>query len=78
MLSRLMLYVLDERLTILKWLSPLDYSTYHNSYFNRVLVGTGQWLLHDKRYLDWKTSTSSSILWLHGSIGTGKSCLTYV
>jgi len=68
----------DERDNILKWLSPLPYHSYHTSVSEKVLEGTGRWLLEDSRYAKWKASNGTSILWLHGSLGSGKSCLTYV
>jgi hypothetical protein len=40
-----------------------------------VLPGTGQWLLSDIAFETWKNESVSSLLWLHGMIGSGKSKL---
>jgi adenylylsulfate kinase-like enzyme len=40
-----------------------------------VLPGTGQWLLSDPVFDKWKKESVSSILWLHGIPGSGKSKL---
>ena len=31
-----------------------------------ILEGTGQWLFDKPEYLDWATSSVSSVLWLRG------------
>jgi len=43
-----------------------------------ILTGTGQWLLSDPIFKKWKDDSASSILWLHGIPGSGKSKLVYV
>jgi len=43
-----------------------------------VLKGTGQWLLFDPIFKKWKDDSASSVLWLHGIPGSGKSKLVYV
>ena len=63
------------RIEILGWLSPIPYMQHHIQAKSDVLPGTGQWLLHDARLLDWQSSRSSSVLWLHGIPGSGKSKL---
>ena len=63
------------RIQILGWLSPIPYMQHHIQAKSDVLPGTGQWLLHDARLLDWQSSRSSSVLWLHGIPGPGKSKL---
>ena len=65
----------ETRTQILVWLSPIPYMQHHIQANSDVLPGTGQWLLHDARLLDWQTSRSSSVLWLHGIPGSGKSKL---
>ena len=39
---------------------------------------SGQWLFKSPQYLDWTTCDSSSILWLQGPVGVGKSCMTSI
>ena len=63
------------RIQILSWLSPIPYLQHHIQANSDVLLGTGQWLLNDDRLLEWQYSRSSSILWLHGIPGSGKSKL---
>ena len=63
-----------NRKEILQWLSPEPHDQHHQA--NReVLAGTGQWLLSDPLFKRWKKESVSSILWLHGAPGSGKSKL---
>ena len=39
---------------------------------------SGQWLFKSRQYLEWATCDSSSILWLQGPVGVGKSCMTSI
>ena len=39
---------------------------------------SGQWLFKTQQYLEWTTCDSSSMLWLQGPVGVGKSCLTSI
>ncbi|KAH8595963.1 hypothetical protein B0O99DRAFT_740957 [Bisporella sp. PMI_857] len=43
---------------------------------NIHVAGTGDWLLKTSTFQNWMGSTSESLLWLHGSVGTGKSMLS--
>jgi ankyrin repeat protein len=63
---------------ILEWVSPIKYESAHNKIEKTAMSGTGQWLLQHDRYIAWRHSTTSSTLWLHGSMGSGKSCLAHV
>lgn len=60
---------------ILDWMSPVKYTKHHRKYSEKRLLGTGEWLLKHQKYLDWKSSSVSSILLLHGVPGSGKSSL---
>ena len=64
-----------ERVKILQWISPIPYTQHHNQARRDVLAGTGTWFLKDERVLRWLSSSSSSIMWLHGIAGSGKSKL---
>ena len=64
-----------ERVKILQWISPIPYIEHHNQAKRDVLAGTGTWFLKDDKVLRWLSSSSSSILWLHGIAGSGKSKL---
>lgn len=65
-----------DRLKILSWLSTIPYAQHHKQVIDEVQDGTGLWFLHDSVYREWRDSRESSLLWLHGPPGTGKSKLT--
>ncbi|KAJ4134005.1 hypothetical protein NW765_008033 [Fusarium oxysporum] len=60
---------------ISRWLNPADPSVDHNKAREACHSGTGQWLLNNPRYLNWKFQTSS-FLWLNGNSGRGKTILS--
>jgi len=68
----------EDRLRILSWLSPIPYFQHHKRVYGELLQGTGQWLLEDNQYAEWRDSNQSAMLWLHGIPGSGKSKLVYV
>ncbi|KAF3798801.1 hypothetical protein GCG54_00008259 [Colletotrichum gloeosporioides] len=63
---------------ILTWISKEPYKQHHTLNKSEVLEGTGRWLLEDDVFQSWKSSEASSILWLHGIPGSGKSKLTSI
>jgi hypothetical protein len=68
-----------KRRRILQWMSDtekLPYLKHHKENKRQILPGTGEWLLKDEIYNYWKESPESSLLWLHGIPGSGKSKLT--
>ncbi|KAL9636227.1 MAG: hypothetical protein Q9164_002953 [Protoblastenia rupestris] len=65
----------DRRLKVLNWFSSLPYKQYHAQAYSEVLPGTGKWFTQDQRITEWRTSSNSSILWLRGPPGFGKSKL---
>lgn len=56
----------SERSDILNWLSSIQYEKNHRTAREGRTNGTGKWLLKHKRFRDWRGSSSSTILWLHG------------
>ncbi|KAM0407431.1 hypothetical protein ACHAPD_012238 [Fusarium lateritium] len=64
-----------KRTEILEWLSKEPYLKHHRLVKEGTVEGTGQWLLSDPIYQRWKEDSASSILWLHGIPGSGKSKL---
>lgn len=68
----------QRREKILRWVSDEQYKRHHDKENKEVLKGTGEWLLQHPTFLQWKDESASSILWLHGIPGSGKSKLTYV
>lgn len=65
----------EERVKILRWLSSQPYMEHHEQIVKHVLSGSGRWLLQDPMYIQWHRSSASSLLWLHGKVGSGKSTL---
>ncbi|KAF2878160.1 hypothetical protein BDV95DRAFT_13028 [Massariosphaeria phaeospora] len=65
----------SKRAEIVRWLSPVPYIQHHKQTKWDTLAGTGQWLLSDPIFKQWKSDSASSILWLHGIPGSGKSKL---
>lgn len=62
---------------LLDWISPIKYENTHNKTTKTPLSGTGLWLIDHASYTTWKSSRISSTLWLHGFMGSGKSCLAH-
>lgn len=64
-----------KRAEILQWLSPIPYEQHHNQVNQEIMAGTGLWFLNDDELLGWRGSSTSSIMWLRGIAGSGKSKL---
>ncbi|KAI1169447.1 ankyrin repeat-containing domain protein [Nemania sp. FL0916] len=60
---------------LLDWICPIDPSAILNSALDKLESGTCQWLIDGDSFNTWKESPSS-LLWLHGKAGSGKSILT--
>ncbi|ATZ54933.1 hypothetical protein BCIN_11g02450 [Botrytis cinerea B05.10] len=67
---------LQERETLLRWLSTIPYRKHHKLKRSERLEGSCEWLLNSTDYIQWKHSSASSLLWLNGMAGCGKSVLT--
>lgn len=68
-----------ERTAVLNWISDtvkLPYLKHHKENKREILEGTGGWILEDEVFETWKNDSTSSMLWLHGIPGSGKSKLT--
>jgi hypothetical protein len=57
------------------WLSLTPYREHHTRHSKNRLPGTTQWLTNDSRYVDWRSSTCSSLMWIRGMLGSGKTNL---
>jgi hypothetical protein len=49
-----------------RWLSPQDPSTNHIIACNAHHTGTATWFFEGRTYEDWKSTSSESLLWIHG------------
>lgn len=65
----------NKRLEVLTWMSAQPYKAYHNQNRRDILEGSGHWLLEDPIFKKWKRDSASSLSWLRGSSGTGKTKL---
>ncbi|OCL11473.1 hypothetical protein AOQ84DRAFT_386815, partial [Glonium stellatum] len=65
-----------EQLEILEWISATPYGKHHNEVREARTSDTGHWLLQHERFREWGDASSSVILWLRGTAGTGKTFLT--
>ena len=65
----------EELRKIREWLSTAEPETnFHDARIKRHLA-LGDWLLQHQTYQDWKRTTQSSLLWMYGFAGTGKTGL---
>lgn len=65
----------EERTKIFHWLSKIDYGRHHDDLSKHLLPDTGQWLFDSQQFIEWGQSNLSSILWIHGIPGSGKTRL---
>ncbi|KAI9043149.1 putative ferric reductase transmembrane component [Aspergillus affinis] len=64
-----------ERIQMLEWISAIPFGKNHNNVKGRRTPDTGKWLLEHDDFRNWDQG-ESSIFWLQGSLGTGKTYLT--
>ncbi|KAJ5767256.1 uncharacterized protein N7511_004872 [Penicillium nucicola] len=64
-----------EHTEMLEWISTIPFGENHNNIREQRTPGTGKWLLQNKSFNEWE-KVKSSIFWLQGSPGTGKTYLT--
>ena len=60
---------------ILRSISTIPYPVHHKTAKKGRLTGSGKWLLAKDQYRSWRKESSSSVLWLHGIPGSGKTKL---
>ncbi|KAH9173964.1 hypothetical protein EDB89DRAFT_645509 [Lactarius sanguifluus] len=58
-----------------KWLSPPDPSTNQNLACTTQHEGTATWFFQGSIFTEWKSKSTTSLLWIHGKPGSGKSIL---
>lgn len=66
----------QERRDLIRWLTTIQYENHHKTMGKGVLEDSGEWLFRKKEFLEWRAESWSSILWLRGIPGSGKSKLT--
>ncbi|KAM0549557.1 hypothetical protein ACHAPJ_009373 [Fusarium lateritium] len=66
----------DEREKIPSHISTIPVGIHHNEKHESRTKDTCEWLIRHAKFREWEDSTCSSVLWLQGSIGTGKSFLS--
>lgn len=66
-----------ERLTILDWLTPIDYFGQQYDSLSRRHPGTGEWLISSNEFLRW-IDTSGSTLFCPGMSGAGKTIMASI
>ena len=57
------------------WLAASDASSNYNNAMSQRQKGTGEWILQNQRFHNWR-QTPSSFLWLVGKAGCGKTIVT--
>lgn len=65
----------ETRVRVLKAISTIPYVQHHKSARKGRLDGTGTWLLEKTAFREWRCDSFSSVLWLHGIPGSGKTKL---
>ncbi|KAF5524640.1 Vegetative incompatibility protein HET-E-1 [Colletotrichum aenigma] len=65
----------ERRRRFLYWLPTLDFGEIQENNFERRVPGSGDWLLDHADFQTWKASPVSTLLWIHGKPGSGKSHL---
>ncbi|UKZ65142.1 uncharacterized protein TrAtP1_006338 [Trichoderma atroviride] len=66
----------EEHGKLLRWLCDIDPSSMHNDALAKHTPGTCGWLIHDSDVFKAWEEGKSSLLWLHGKAGSGKSILS--
>ena len=71
----------DAALMVTRLISDIPVGQDHEDIRTRLgsqYWDSGKWLFESRQYLDWATCHCSSILWLQGPVGVGKSCMTSI
>lgn len=68
---------INERAGILRWLTTVPVSLHHKTIGKSFLPGSCNWLPRLPAFIDFWNSSISSVIWLHGIPGSGKTHLVY-
>ncbi|KAK8022524.1 ankyrin repeat-containing protein [Apiospora rasikravindrae] len=66
----------DDRQHMLRWISQVPYQSDLENITSTRLDGTCEWLIAHPQYGKWRLMGASTVLWLHGIPGAGKTRLT--
>lgn len=55
-----------DREAFLQWISTYPSETVHDQTYEKKHPGTGDWLLHDFKFVQWMNASESAVLWCHG------------
>ncbi|THY57785.1 ankyrin [Aureobasidium pullulans] len=61
-----------------RWLSTVPVQSHHAKAHEDLVTDTGSWLMERHHFIDWKQSSKSCAILLHGSLGCGKTKLMSV
>ncbi|KAL8671416.1 MAG: hypothetical protein Q9168_004089 [Polycauliona sp. 1 TL-2023] len=61
--------------SVRRWLSRAEPETDYAEAKGKRLMNLGEWLVEHRKFKEWQASNISSLLWLHGFAGTGKTGL---
>ncbi|RPB20958.1 hypothetical protein L211DRAFT_462101, partial [Terfezia boudieri ATCC MYA-4762] len=64
------------RKNVLNWITNTEYEAPHHLALQGLLEDTGKWFFDRTEYKEWRSASASSMLWLHGIPGAGKTKLT--
>ncbi|KAL0631347.1 hypothetical protein Q9L58_009793 [Maublancomyces gigas] len=65
-----------KRREVLKWLSEVNFGAHHEKASDLRFDGTGGWLFEKRALESWVEDESSSVMWLYGKAGSGKTVLS--
>lgn len=68
----------EKYIKMIAWLSASPYHSHHEFISQSRLPGAGQWLSIHPVFVEWHSTSSSSLLLLHGISGSGKTTLCSV
>ena len=60
---------------VMNWLPSVQFQDVHDKRLGSLVTGTGIWFQTHDLYQQWKASTRSTVLWVKGKPGCGKSVL---
>ncbi|KAI0966492.1 hypothetical protein F4678DRAFT_449592 [Xylaria arbuscula] len=64
-----------DQIKLLEWISRIPYGEHHERMKDARTSGTCEWLLRHNKFRRWEAFSLSTVLWLQGSPGAGKTFL---